>query len=431
MKNMRIHIKTYGCSTNLADSEAIAGCLTQAGYKLTHSASVADVIIYNTCAVKGPTENRVINSIKRAPKNKKIIITGCLPLINFERLQRETRFDAAVGPAAATQLPDVTKRVINGEKVTAIENALKVKPPLSLPRVKTNPVISIIPISYGCLGKCAYCCVTLARGNLRSYRIAEIAERVKHDIATGAREFWLTSQDTACYGKDTGTNLATLLNTLVRIEGGFKIRVGMMTLNTATAFLNSLIEAFNNGKIFKFVHLPVQSGDNTVLKRMQRFYTTNNFKTAVKTFRTAFPQLTLATDIICGFPGETSSAFQNTLMLIKELQPDIVNTSKFFARPHTAAAEIHEALVAPVEIKHRSTAMAQLTKQIAFARNQHWIGWTGEAFVDEKGKTRNSWISRNFAYKPIVIKTQRNMLGKTVTVQVTKAFPTYLAGTIC
>jgi threonylcarbamoyladenosine tRNA methylthiotransferase CDKAL1 len=158
MKNMRIHIKTYGCSTNLADSEAIAGCLTQAGYKLTRSASVADVIIYNTCAVKGPTENRVINAIKRAPKTKKVIITGCLPLINFERLQRETRFDAAVGPAAATQIPDVAKRVINGEKVTAIENALKVKPPLSLPRVKTNPVISIIPISYGCLGKCAYCC---------------------------------------------------------------------------------------------------------------------------------------------------------------------------------------------------------------------------------------------------------------------------------
>ena len=431
MKNMRIHIKTYGCSTNLADSEAIAGCLTQAGYKLTHSASVADIIIYNTCAVKGPTENRVINAIKRAPKNKKVIITGCLPLINFERLQRETRFDAAVGPAAATQIPDITKRIINGEKVIAIENALTAKPPLSLPRVKANPVISIIPISYGCLGKCAYCCVRLARGNLRSYSIAEIAERVKHDLVTGIREFWFTSQDTACYGKDTGTNLAKLLNTVTRIEGEFKIRVGMMTPNTVATFLNSLIESFKNKKIFKFLHLPVQSGDNAVLKQMQRFYTTNNFKTTVKTFRTAFPRLTLATDVICGFPGETSSAFQNTLKLIEEVQPDIVNNSKFFARPHTPAAEIHEALVAPAEIKNHSTAMAQLAKQLSFKRNQNWIGWAGEAFVDEKGKTSNSWISRNFAYKPIVIKTSRNMLGKIVNVQITKAFPTYLAGIIC
>jgi threonylcarbamoyladenosine tRNA methylthiotransferase CDKAL1 len=431
MKNMRIHIKTYGCSTNLADSENIAGCLTQAGYKLTQSTATANVIIYNTCAVKGPTENRVINAIKRTPKNKKIIITGCLPLINLERLQRETRFNAVVGPAAAPQIIDITKRVINGEKVTALENALTTKPPLSLPGIKTNPVISIIPISYGCLGKCAYCCVTLARGNLRSYSIAEITERVKHDLATGTKEFWLTSQDTACYGKDTGTNLAMLLNTLASVEGDFKMRVGMMTPNTATTFLNSLIEAFKNEKTFKFLHLPVQSGDNTVLKHMQRFYTANDFKATVKAFRTAFPQLTLATDVICGFPGETPAAFQKTLRLIKDVQPDIVNTSKFFARPHTPAAEMHEALVAPAEIKHRSTAMAQLAKQIAFERHQRWIGWTGEAFVDEKGKTRNSWISRNFAYKPIVIKTSRNLFGKTVNVQVTTAFPTYLAGTIC
>jgi threonylcarbamoyladenosine tRNA methylthiotransferase CDKAL1 len=431
MRNMRIHVKTYGCSTNLADSEAISGCLTQAGFTLTRSAAAANIIIYNTCAVKGPTENRVISALKRTPKNKKIIVTGCLPLINFERLQRETRFDAAVGPAAATQILEITKRVINDEKVTALGNALTAKPPLSLPHTKTNPLISIIPISYGCLGKCAYCCVTLARGNLRSYSIAEIAERVKHDLATGAKEFWLTSQDTACYGKDIGTNLATLLNTLADVEGDFKMRVGMMTPNTATSFLNSLIEAFKNEKIFKFVHLPVQSGDNTVLKHMQRFYTANDFKTTVKTFRKAFPQLTLATDVICGFPGETPAAFQNTLKLIKEVQPDIVNTSKFFARPHTPAAEMHDALVASSEIKQRSAAMAQLAKHIGFERNQRWIGWTGTAIVDEKGKTRNSWISRNFAYKPIVIKTQRNLLGKIVKVKVTRAFPTYLAGTIC
>jgi MiaB-like tRNA modifying enzyme len=381
--------------------------------------------------VKGPTENRVINAIKRTPQNKKTIITGCLPLINFERLRRETRFNAAVGPAAAPQIADITKRVLNGENVIVLENALVAKPPLNLPRIQANPAISIIPINYGCLGKCAYCCVIFARGNLRSYSITEIIERVKHDLATGTKEFWLTSQDTACYGKDAGANLAALLNALATVKGDFKVRVGMMTPNTVMPFLSELIEAFRNEHVFKFVHLPVQSGDNTVLTCMQRFYTTQDFKTTVKTFRAAFPEVTLATDVICGFPGETRLAFQNTLKLIKEVKPDIVNVSKFFPRPRTAAAEMHGAFVDYAEIKQRSAAVAQLAKQIALERNQRWIGWTGEALIDEKGKIPKSWISRNFAYKPIVIKASANMLGKTVNAQVTKAFPTYLAATIC
>jgi threonylcarbamoyladenosine tRNA methylthiotransferase CDKAL1 len=428
---MHVFVKNYGCSTNLADGEAIAGCLAEAGFTITHSAATADAIIYNTCAVKGPTENRVINTIKNTPQNKKIIITGCLPLINFERLRRETRFNAAVGPAAAPQIADITKRALNGENIIALDNALTAKPPLNLPRIQTNQTISIIPINYGCQGKCAYCCVTFARGHLRSYSTTEITERIKHDLAKGTKEFWLTSQDTACYGKDIGTNLAALLNALATVKGAYKMRIGMMTPNTAIPFLSELIEAFRNEHVFKFVHLPVQSGDNTVLNRMQRFYTTQDFKAIVKTFRKAFPEITLATDVICGFPGETRSAFQNTLKLIKEVKPDIVNISKFFPRPRTAAAEMHDAFVDATEIKQRSTAMAQLTKQIALERNQHWIGWTGEALIDEKGKTHNSWISRNFAYKPVVIESSTNLLGKTVNVQVTKAFPTYLAATIC
>jgi len=204
-----------------------------------------------------------------------------------------------------------------------------------------------------------------------------------------------------------------------------------MTPNTVTPFLSELIEAYKNNRIFKFLHLPVQSGDNTVLKHMQRLYTTQNFKTTINKFKTTFPQITIATDIICGFPGETPTAFQNTLKLIKQIKPDITNISKFFPRPHTPAAEMRDTFVNATEIKQRSTTMAQLAKQIGLERNQHWIGWTGEALIDEKGKTPNSWISRNFAYKPIVIKAPTNMLGKTVKVQVMKAFPTYLAATVC
>jgi threonylcarbamoyladenosine tRNA methylthiotransferase CDKAL1 len=428
---MSVFVKSFGCSANLADGEILAGCLAEAGFKLAHSASTADIIIYNTCAVKGPTENRMIDAIKRTPQEKKVIIAGCLPLINLERLRRETRFHGAVGPAAANQIVNVAKRVLKGEKIIALQNALNAKPKLNLPRQQSNPIISIVPVSYGCLGTCAYCCVVFARGHLRSYTIKEVTERVQKDLATGAKEFWITSQDAACYGRDIGTNLAALLNALGDIKGDFKVRVGMMTPNRVSSILDDLIEAFKNEKIFKFVHLPAQSGDDQLLQRMRRFYTTQDFKAIVHAFRTAFPNITLATDVICGFPSETRLAFENTLKLVEEIKPDIVNISKFFARPHTAAAQMHGTFVDLTEIKQRSTATAQLAKRVSLERNQRWLGWTGKVLIDEKGKTPDSWISRNFAYKPIAVKSTANLLGKTLNVKITKAFPTYLAGTIC
>jgi len=427
---MRVLVKSYGCSANLADGEVLAGCLAKAGYESAASASEADVAIYNTCAVKGPTENRIIETLRRVPPDKKVIVAGCLPLINFERLRREVRFDGAVGPAAGERIVDVVRRVLEGEKVVALEAALDAKPRLSLPRLKSNPVISVIPVSYGCLGACAYCCVVFARGRLRSYTIKDVTERVRRDLAAGAKEFWVTSQDTACYGRDIGTNLAALLNALGAVEGDFRVRVGMMTPNLAQDMLDDLIDAFKREKVFKFVHLPVQSGDNRVLKRMRRFYTVQDFKEIVDAFRAAFPEVTLATDIICGFPDETQEAFENTLELIGEMKPDIVNVSKFFARPRTAAAEMHDAFVEPAEIKRRSTEAAKLVKQVSLEKNQCWVGWAGEVFVDEKGKVPGSWIGRNFAYKPVTVKSSADLLGKTLQVKVVKAFSTYLAGTV-
>ena len=427
---MHVLVKSYGCSANLADGEVLAGCLAKAGYKLAASASEADVVIYNTCAVKGPTENRIIEILRRVPSEKKVIVAGCLPLINFERLRREVRFNGVVGPAAGKRIVDVVKRVLEGGKIVELDDALNAMPKLNLPRLKSNAVVSILPVSYGCLGACAYCCVIFARGNLRSYAIEELVERVRRDLAGGAKEFWVTSQDTACYGRDVGTNLAALLNALGDVEGDFRVRVGMMTPNMVTDILDELITAFRNREVFKFVHLPVQSGDDGVLRRMRRFYTVEDFKDVVAAFRAAFPEVTLATDVICGFPGETRAAFENTLKLIDEVKPDIVNVSKFFARPRTAAAAMQDEFVELAEIKRRSTEAAKLVKRISLERNQRWVGWTGEVLIDEKGKVSGSWIGRNFAYKPVAIKSSENLLGKTLQVKVVKAFSTHLLGTM-
>ena len=426
---MRVFLRNFGCSANMADGEVLAGCLAQAGFQLATSEAEADVLIYNTCAVKGPTENRIIDAVKRAPKGKKLIVAGCLPKISFERLLRETQFDGAVGPSVGKEIVDVVTRVASGELVIDLGD-LEMKPKLDLPRVRSNPIVSVLPINYGCLGSCAYCCVVYARGHLRSCSVKEIVDRARNDLAAGAKELWLTSQDTACYGRDLRTNLAELLEALNGLKGDFRIRVGMMTPNMVIEMQERLIETFKSDKIFKFLHLPVQSGDDEMLTRMRRFYTAAEFKGTVDAFRTRFPDLTLATDIIVGFPGEKDQAFEKTLKLLSMVKPDVTNVSKFFARPKTSAALILDDLVERDEVKRRSSVAAELVKQISFERNRRWVDWAGEILIDEKGKIEGSWVGRNFAYKPVVVRSTNNLLGKTIQVKIVEAYPTYLEGKI-
>jgi MiaB-like tRNA modifying enzyme len=340
------------------------------------------------------------------------------------------RFDAIVGPALGNEIVNIANRVADGEKIIALENALEAKPSLDLPRLRLNPVISIVPVSYGCLGSCAYCCVVFARGRLRSYSREEIVNRVRKDLASGAKEVWITAQDTASYGLDKKTSLAELLGNLCKIEGDFKVRVGMMTPNIALSILKELVRSFRDEHVFKFLHLPVQSGDDKVLERMHRSYSVDDFRKIVDAFRGEFPSLTLSTDIICGFPGESEEAFDRTLGLIEGVRPDVVNVSKFFARPRTLALEMKEEFVPYHEVKRRSARAAALVKRVSLEKNREWTDWTGEILVDEKGKIPDSWIGRNFAYKPVVAKSQDYLLGKQMRVKVSKVFSTYLESEI-
>jgi len=427
---MRVLVRSFGCSTNQADGAVLAGCLTEAGHELVGSVSSADLVVYNTCAVKGPTEDRMIEVCRRVPEGKKLIVAGCLPLINLERLLAEVKFDGVAGPAAGERIVKLVSDVLSGEKVIALDGSLDRKPALTLPRVQQSSVVSVVPIGYGCLGSCAYCCVVFARGRLRSYAVQEIVERVIEDVGWGFREFWLTSQDTGCYGRDIGTSLVELLDSLCRVDGDFRVRVGMMTPNMVMGILDELVDVFRDKKIFKFVHLPVQSGDDRILRRMRRSYSVNDFKGVVDSFRARFPELTVATDAICGFPGEGKEDFERTLRLIEEVKPDIVNVSKFFARPRTAAAEMQRDFVFPFDIKRRSGMAAALARRVAYEKNKQWVGWRGDILVDEIGKASGSWVGRNLAYKPVTVKSADNLLGKTLNVRVADAFPTYLAGEI-
>ena len=427
---MRIYVKGFGCSASLADSEVLAGCLSKAGHTLAADMQSAELVIYNTCAVKAPTENRMMSLLKKVPREKKLIVAGCLPLINPERLRREIRFDGVVGPAVGERIVEVVRQVSEGGHVVVVEEGAGSIPRLDLPRVRLNPSVSIIPISYGCLGSCAYCCVRFARGRLRSYSVREIVSRVEGDVAQGVREFWLTSQDAACYGQDIGADLAELVESVCGVDGDFFVRVGMMTPNNLSGILEELVEAFGSCKVFRFLHLPVQSGDDKVLERMSRFYSVEDFVAVVERFRKEFPKLTVATDVIVGFPGESESEFDHTLRLVEKVKPDITNVSKFFARPKTAASSM-EAPVSNLEVKRRSASLASLARRVALEKNSGWVGWSGRVLVDEVGKL-GSVVGRNFAYKPVVLRgcEGRGLVGEFVDVKVVGAFQSHLVGEI-
>jgi len=424
-KSKRVYVKSFGCSANLADGEVIAGCLSEAGFELVEDPEDAEFLVYNTCAVKSPTENRIMDILRKAPKDRRLIVAGCLPVINFGRLEREVRFDGVTGPAPGATIVDVLGRVATGERVVSLVAVSGSA--LCLPRVPANPFVSIIPINYGCLGACSYCCVHFARGRLRSNSVDDVVERVRRDVASGVKEFWLTSQDTACYGKDIGTSLADLLRRVCEVEGDFRVRVGMMNPDHVLDMLDELVNAYSCGKVFKFLHLPVQSGDDKVLGLMNRRYTVDEFRNVVLAFRERIPMLTLSTDVICGFPGESREAFENTKRLVAEVQPDIVNVSKFFSRPGTPADQLVPLI--PRELNRRSRELAELSRRVSFEKNRAWMGWEGTVLFDERGK-EGSWVGRNFAYKPVVVKTGASLLGMFVQVRVVRVFSTYLEAEI-
>jgi MiaB-like tRNA modifying enzyme len=428
----KVFLKSFGCSSNMADGEFMAGCLDEAGFELVDSAEKADILIYNTCAVKTPTENRIMEILKKAQatKDARVLVTGCLPLINPQRLKDEVHADAVLGTSCGASIVEAAQGVARKEPSLLSKPASEAVPNLLLPKLPLNPRVSIVPVAQGCLGSCAYCCVAHARGHLRSNALEDIVRRVETDLKMGAREVWLTSQDMASYGRDINVNLAHLLREICALKGDYVVRVGMMTPNLTLDILPDIIDGFQNEHVFKFVHLPVQSGDNHVLKRMNRLYSVEGFKLAIEAFRNAIPSVTVATDVICGFPSESHDAFDRSLRLIEEIRPDVVNISKFFPRPNTAAEKM-TLKVPETEVSKRSREAASLAARISLEKNREWLSWEGPVLIDELGKQHNTFIGRNFAYKPVVVKDcDPSLLGTFQKVKVTEAFQTYLEAEI-
>ncbi|MBU3896934.1 MAG: tRNA (N(6)-L-threonylcarbamoyladenosine(37)-C(2))-methylthiotransferase [Nanoarchaeota archaeon] len=425
---MNIFIETYGCSTNIHESEIIAGLLQKAGYDIVINIDNSDIIIINSCIVKSVTEQKLLFRLEEITKNypgKKIIIAGCAPETIREKLYGVNPHISLISTNQIKKIPQSIKKIIDGKEIELLGGSNDIK--LCLPILRKNPIIGIVPISSGCVGECTYCETRLAKGKLLSYPKNKILEEISNSIGSGCKEIWLTAQDVGAYELDKydESHLPDLLDKISNLPGKFSVRVGMINPNNIKPILNDLVSAFNNKKIYKFVHIPIQSGDNDILENMNRGYTIEDFEEIIAAFRDAF-RCTIWTDIIVGYPGETEEQFRNTLELIKRLKPDYVNISRFAKRDNTVASKLQQ--LDTKEMKRRTATLTSLVNNISFKKNMEWLKWNGDILITEPGKKPGQWIGRNFAYKPVVINKSGKLLGKIVKVRIDDATPTTLIG---
>ncbi len=412
----KVRIVSFGCSNNIAEGEMMAGLLYSAGHEIVEQGE--EILVINLCTVKGPSINKGLRLARKS--SARIIFAGCIPKGEVDNLLGLKAGACLINTHNIHRIVEAVENIQQGKQVSFLDDTKE--PKLSIPRKRKNNVISIIPISSGCVSSCNYCIVKTIKGTLLSYSIESIMNEVRASLGQGCRELWITAQDTGCYGMDINTNLPELLKTILSIEGDYKIRLGMANPDFIHKHLDELIKLFKHDNIFKFLHIPVQSGSDKILKDMNRNYSIEEYKKIVSEFRKAIPEITISTDVILGYPTETRNDFEATLKLIKETVPDILNVNRYWSMQGTPASNLKSL---PSEIlKQRSLETVELFEKIAMERNKQWLGWSGKILIDEKGKT-GTFMGRNFAYKPVIIKGDFN-LGDEINVKIEDTNEHYL-----
>lgn len=345
-----VKIETYGCSSNKADSNIIRNIL-KSKYKIINS-DKADIIILLTCYVKLTTQNKMISRIKKlTEENKKIIIAGCMPEIDIKTIKKIASKATVLGP----KYIDKIEKAIRGKSFTGKRKLNKAK----LSKIPPDKIYTL-KIAEGCNNICSYCCAKIARGDIYSFNQKDILNEIKKAVKK-YKVIHITAQDTAAYGLDKykKSKLPELINKITKIEGNFKIRIGMMNPSNTLPVLKELINSYKNKKVIRFLHIPVQSGSDKILKNMNRKYKVKDFKKIVNTFRKEIPEIHISTDIIAGYPTETEKDFQKTLELLKEIKPEVLNVSKFAPRPRTKAKKLKQL---------KTEIIKERTKRIKFIR---------------------------------------------------------------
>ncbi len=462
-----IVVLSQGCAANFGDGEKIARILSrksevtftfpEPGAATTNEkvATAPEAFYLNVCTVKGNAGAlKLLRKAASAYPNVPIYITGCapkdfreeairaVPQVQFTTLS-ELEKDPPLSSLTLSSSTEGRGSIISSTRKSnenSARNESRIRPTNVL---RESPFVGIVNIEEGCLDTCAFCSTHLVKGRLHSFSPNDIVDQVQALVDDGCLEIQLTGQDCACYGFDIGTNLAELTQRiLTHVNGNYRIRLGMGNPRHVLGYQEALLDCFTDERIYKFIHIPVQSGSENVLKAMNRRHTARDYATLAHAFTERFDKFTLSTDLIVGYPGETAADFIDTLELLKETRPTVCNITRFVARPGTVAARLESAtsmahlesatntaqlapanLAVPDTVKHeRSAILAEAFLQIALENNRKWIGDECTVVTEKPGHRNGTTIARNTAYRPVALQGSFPA-GQTLRVRIKDAEP--------
>jgi len=409
---MKYHIITFGCQMNRSDSERIASVLETMKYEETAVLKEADLVIINMCSVRQSAVDRVygltpqFRALKKKNKAFKTVLTGCM--LKPERAKLAEVFDLIIDKKDLNRLPQLLKKK---NKVVIKKDYLKIVPKYS------NKIQALVPISNGCDNFCTYCAVPYTRGRLVSRNSKDILKEVKDLVNNGYKEIWLLGENVNSY-KSQGVNFSKLIKEIDKIEGKFWLR---FTSPHPKDFSDELIKTLAQSKKFvPYINLPVQSGDNTILRKMNRPYTREQYLILIEKIKKAFNNnVSISTDVIVGFPDETEAHFKNSEKIMKQVGFDMAFISEYSPRPQSFSSEKMENNVSKKDKKKRAFVLNEILKETAFKNNKKLLEKEVEVLVLEKdGDYCNGRTNQN---KAIRFKCSEDLSGTFVRVKITKA----------
>ena len=430
--SQKLYVKTFGCQMNVYDSNRMIQALMVHGYTQTEAPEKADIILLNTCHIREKASEKLFSEIGRLAKLKKksalIIVAGCVVQAEGrEILRRSSLIDIAVGPQNYHQLPELITKY-NREKGRVIVADFPSESKFdALPMPKTSNANAFLAIQEGCDNFCSYCVVPYTRGCEYSRPSAEILAEAKALVKAGAKEIMLLGQNVNCWHGDKGRDLGDLIRDVAKIKGLERVRY---TTSYPSKMTQNLINAHaDTPKLMPYIHLPIQSGSDRILKAMNRQYTVAEYEAIVAAFRAVRPDIAISSDFIVGFPGETEEDFEETLALVERVKYASSFSFKFSARPGTPASLMKNQI--PEEIKTRRLIKLQkLLQSQQRAFNEATVGRELDVLLTERGKIRGQLVGYSPYMQGTVVKAPLSELGKIVCVKITSASATALTGKI-
>ena len=465
-----VHVETWGCQMNTADSERMLTLLADKNYRLVQSAEEADLVLLNTCHIREKARHKVVSrlGVLRDLKEKRpgmtIAVAGCVAQAEGARLLKEAPvIDVLLGPGKIEDLPRLLEEHAASGKTTmaigfkkerahdhdeqtqdvpavgtlsdqavpddALETAVKSSLVAPLTLTGKKDISRFVNVQQGCNNYCTFCVVPFTRGREISRSVAEIVAESEALIKAGAREITLLGQNVNSYGHDIGTDLVTVLSAVAALPGLQRLR---FTTSNPHDFTKELADLFaSEPKMGAYLHLPVQSGSNAVLARMKRKVTVEEYRERIQWLRAAVPDIAISTDLIVGFPGETEEQFAETLALVDEVNFSFAFTFKYSPRKNTPAARYQDQIAEDVK-EARLARLHALQDSLTVAHHQAEIGKVREVlFQYESTKHPGHFYGRTAHFRLVRVRSDHDLVGEVHPIRITEANKTALLGELC